>query len=427
MPFAIHQIIRFVASIVLLTFVVCSSKLFAQVDEQAVLHTNESIVPSARLVSFDSAGKWLFNADGNQTAIDQAALVRWGAWSGSLRKSAVWLADGSWIAGRIEFISTNEITVHSDWFQAAKVPIRDVRAMVMVAPASLNAWNELQSRLASVSGARDSMWLKGNRQVSGVLRIGVDEFDRQPRFVLENAGQSLDVDSTDVLAIAFSPALIGPVPDQAKQSVLALDDGSRLNVRKLGEVQGRIRIELSNGVVLQSLDALAEFCGGITCLSNQPANTTFLSAVEPANYKHIAQSQLEWPLGRNRDLFDRPLMTSTELSGIVDRGLATHSSSQVAFRLDGSRQKFLAEVALAKPAEGADERLGSVTCQVLVARANKLQVVETFALDRTRSASHLVDVDLSTGQLLVLVTEQSDFAQYADHVLWFDARIAKLP
>jgi len=104
-----------------------------------------------------------------------------------------------------------------------------------------------------------------------------------------------------------------------------------------------------------------------------------------------------------------------------------HSSSQVAYRLDGSEKRMLVEVQLAKPADGANEQLGSVNCQVMVARAGKLQQIADFHLDRSRSDPHFLDLDISGSQLLVLVTDQSDFAQYGDHVLWLDARILIKP
>jgi hypothetical protein len=111
--------------------------------------------------------------------------------------------------------------------------------------------------------------------------------------------------------------------------------------------------------------------------------------------------------------------------GIIDRGLATHSSSQVAYRLDGNEKKFLSEVVLARPTDGADERLGSAACQVMLARAGKLQQVASFSLDRSDSSPKPISVDISGAQLLVLVTEQADFDQYGDHVLWLEARIAR--
>ena len=389
---------------------------------QSILHTGEEVIPSALLVQLNENSQWSFDVDGKLKTVDNSAIVRWGAWPGALQKTSVWLTDGSWLAGRVDFNSPQELTLHSDWFQPVKIPLRSVRGMVMIAPASIAAWNRLQSQLEATTGGRDTLWLSGNRQIAGVLRIEHDELEKSPRYTLENAGQTIPVEASEVQAILFSPTLLGKIPIQSKQTVIGIEDGSRLNIRKFSQKADRIYIELADGITLESLDAKVEFCRGITCITNRPARTTFLADLEPASYKHISQSQLTWPLGRNRDLLGLPLMNSL---GIIDRGLATHSSSQVAYRLDGSEKKFLAEVVLAKPSDGSDERLGSVACQVMVARSGKLQQVATVDLDRRdkNGASKPLAVDISGAQLLVLVTEQSDFAQYGDHVLWLDARV----
>ncbi len=389
---------------------------------QSFLHSDEEILADAQLMQLNEKGQWAFDVGGKLKTIDNANVVRWGAWPGVQQKSAVWLTDGSWIAGRLEFGSSQAVTLHSDWFLPVKIPMRSVRGIVLIAPASIQAWNRLHTQLESVTGSRDTLWLSGNRQIAGVLRIEINEFEQTPRYVLENAGQTLPVDASEVQAIAFSPTLLGKIPSQSKQTVLGLEDGSRLNIRNVLQKSDRVHITLVDGVELESFDAKAEFCRGITCITNLPARTIFLSEIEPASYKHISQSQLSWPLGRNRDLLGQPLMNA---QGIVDRGLATHSSSQVAYRMDGSEKKFLAEVALAKPADGADEQLGSAACQVMVARAGKLQQVAAFNLDRSSDSTKPIEVDISGAQLLVLVTDQGDFGQYGDHVLWLDARVLR--
>jgi NPCBM/NEW2 domain len=388
---------------------------------QSILHTSEEVVAHAQLVHLKENGQWAFDVHGKLMTVDNAALVRWGAWSGVLRKTAIWLTDGSWLAGQVEFSSPEEVTLHSDWFQPVKISLRSVRGIVSIAPASISAWNRLQAQFEATTGGRDTIWLSGNRQIAGVLRVEQDDFGKSQRYVLENAGQTISVDASEVQSIAFSPTLLGKLPVQSKQAVIGIEDGSRLNIRRFSQKGDRIQIELADRLELESLDSRAEFCRGITYLTNQSAATTFLSDIEPASYKHISQSQLTWPLGRNRDLYGQPLMNSL---GIIDRGLATHSSSQVAYRLDASAQKFLAEVVLAKPADGADERLGSVACQVMVARSGKLQQVAAFNLDRHEVAPKALEVDIRGAQLLVLVTEQADFAQYGDHVLWLEARVA---
>ena len=405
-----------------LVFASVCAAIAATSHAQSWLHTSDEVVASAQLIQLNAQGQWSFDVDGKLKTVDNLAIVRWGAWPGVLQKSAVWLTDGSWLAGRVEFNSPQQVTVHSDWFQPVKIALRSVRGMVMIAPASLHAWNRLQTQLDATSGGRDTVWLNGSRQIAGVLRFELDERAQLPRYVIENAGQTIPVDANEVQAILFSPTLLGKIPVQSQQIVLGIEDGSRLNISKISGQADRMRVELANGLALVSLDSQAEFCRGITCITNLPKRTTFLADVEPASYKHITQSQLVWPLGRNRDLLGQPLMNSI---GIIDRGLATHSSSQVAYRLDGSEKKFLAEVTLAQPADGADARFGSTSCQVMLARGGKLQQVATFNLDRSETSAKPVDVDISGAQLLVLVTEEADFAQYGDHVLWLDARIAR--
>jgi hypothetical protein len=150
-----------------------------------------------------------------------------------------------------------------------------------------------------------------------------------------------------------------------------------------------------------------------------------LSDLVPARYRHVSDSTLRWELGIDRDLFGAALHTD---SSLYLRGLASHSSSQIAYRWDGSPVRLLAEVTLAAAAPGSAAQLGSVDCQVLVARGGKLQSVHTFSLRRTAQGAtqmvELIDLELRDAQLIVLVTDKSDYGQYGDHVLWLDARLS---
>jgi len=152
--------------------------------------------------------------------------------------------------------------------------------------------------------------------------------------------------------------------------------------------------------------------------------TSFLSDLTPARYRHLPDSTLSWELGADRDVMGGPLHTK---QSIFLRGLATHSSSQVAYRWDGSPVRMLAEVTLAAALPGAAERLGSVACQVLIARDGKLQTVHSFSLRRsaegTAQSVEMIDLELPDAQLIVLVTDKADYGQYGDHVLWLDARL----
>ncbi len=248
---------------------------------QSTLHTSDTILPQATLVELEQGGKWSFESQGKRQSVPAADVVRWGTWQGIQQHSAVWLSDGSWLAGRIQFTSPDSLTLQSDWFEPTQISLRAVRGLILIAPASLNAWNAIQSEMEAASGGRDVLWMTGGRQIAGVLRVGAGESQALPRLALENGGQESAIESEEVRAVVFSPTLMGEVPKQTKQRTIGLDDGTRLNIRSLREDGGRLQITLSDGLVLKSLDAKAEFCRGITNLTSVPQTVQFAADLTP--------------------------------------------------------------------------------------------------------------------------------------------------
>jgi hypothetical protein len=104
-----------------LLFISACVAIAAPSNAQSTLHTSEEVIPNALLIQMNEQGQWAFDVNGKLKTVDNSAIVRWGAWPGSLQKSAVWLTDGSWLAGRVEFNSPQAITHHSDWFQSANI------------------------------------------------------------------------------------------------------------------------------------------------------------------------------------------------------------------------------------------------------------------------------------------------------------------
>lgn len=388
------------------------------------LHTAGAIENHVQLETIDGRG-WHF-AGTTEDRVDQDQLVRWGSWPGILRAQGIWLRDGSWLCGEIG-LSGDQLTVESVWLQCPPIAQSNVRGLVLTPPASLSAWIELWRQMLAVEGQQDVVWLGGNRRISGIVRR-LESTGRQSstRLTIDSNGRTVELDFDDIQAIVFSPALLGGVRPPAARLSVGLDDGALLLARETGTRDGRMTFLLESGIEVASLDAAREFSTGVTYVENHPSDTIFLSDLEPASYRHLGDSKLEWELGIDKDLLSRPLMTA---GGTVHRGLATHSSSQVAYRWDGSAGRFLAEVVLAPPDPQANPRLGSVDCQVLLARGGKLELVQSFTLvrtsgERSTEASANVDVDVGDAQLVVLVTDQADFGQYGDHVLWLSARFA---
>jgi hypothetical protein len=394
------------------------------------LHTTTDMYQPARLVKMEPNHLWTFQYAERETQIPSSRIVRWGSWPGVRDQPAVWLGDGSWLCGDVQ-ITSSTISVTNDWLKTPDFPVDNIRGVVLAPPTSLSRWLDLQSQMEAVVGEQDVLWLSGGKRLSGILRWSAGGEAVPSRTVeLDASGQRIEVPLESVQAIVLSPTLLGPVPSHQNTLQLGLVDGSLLYVSQLQPQTSSVELSLEGGTQLSSFDGPWQFCKELVLLSSNPGQagtggSQYLSALPVASYRHLADSSLTWPLGIDRNVYGRSLHTR---QGIFSRGLATHSACQVAYRWDGSPARLLAEVTLGAAPPQAAPGLGSVQCQVMLARGSELETVERFSLtrkpDKKAPAVQLLDVDLSRAKLVVLVTEKADFGQYGDQVLWLDARIA---
>ncbi|MEO8270006.1 MAG: NPCBM/NEW2 domain-containing protein [Aureliella sp.] len=398
--------------------------LTAQLSAQT-LHTLNDIQRDVKLHSIESSDSWNFILAGQETTLSAERIVRWGAWSGVLNDQAVWLSDDSFVCGQVE-LNASGVTLGNDWLQVPSLPWKAIRGVVLAPPRTLDNWLALQAQMQSRSGEEDIVWLVDGKRLSGIVRVdGAQDVRGEQSIHVDSSGQNISLRLADIQAIVFSPALLGPVPEHRGSIQLSLIDGSRLWTLQIGPSPPGIGLTLDSGLQLQSIDQTSVFAGSISGVARPSATTTFLSDLSPARYRHLPDSTLRWELGTDRDVLGAALHTE---HSIFLRGLATHSSSQVAYRWDGSPVRLLAEVTLAAAPPNSAERLGSVACQVLVARDGELQTVHSFSLQRAAEGAvqplEILDLDLRDAKLIVLVTDKADYGQYGDQVLWLDARLA---
>ncbi len=394
------------------------------------LHTLDTVAQPARLVALTATDLWTLAVNNQERKVASSALVRWGSWPGVLDEQAVWLSDGSFLCGPLD-ISGSQVTLTNDWLDSPPLAWETIRGLVLAPPTTLANWLALQTQMEAVRGDQDMVWLSGGRKLSGILRVVPTSNSDQTSIDIDTAGQTVTMTLDEIEAIVFSPTLLGPLPTHVDATSLCLVDGSRLWVTHVTPGPSSVELTLENALSLKSFDAAPQFIPAIVSLARPQANTQFLSDLPPASYRHLPDSTLTWKLGTDLDVFNQSLHNE---KGMFPRGLATHSSSQVAFRWDGTAAQFLAEARLAAPAPQADPALGSVRCQVLLARDGKLQTVREFSLERIapsaqaladRKTCELISVDLLGAELVVLVTDKADFAQYGDQLLWLDARITR--
>ncbi len=390
------------------------------------LHTSDRMALDRPLQSLSTSG-WLF---GGRLTVPITDIVRWNAWPGIVKQQAVWLADGSWLVGEVQVKNGKTVAIQSDWLHIPDIDLKSIRCILLSPPASAKQWQRMQTQISSLQGGQDCVWLSDGQRVLGVLRWPADDLNNlTQQLVLENGNQQTELELEDVQAIVFSPALFGPTtfgsaPSNALNT-LGLSDGSLLRNCEIGFTATTTQLKLASGIQLESLDSSASFSSAICYIAGQPQGTSFLSQLKPADYRNLSDTKLKWQFGADRDVSGQALLIP---EGFVERGIALHSSSQIAYRWDGSAARFMAEVCLAARDPWMDAPLGSVVCKVLLARDGQLQQVHELRLarpakDQPPLEAELIDIDLSGSQLLGLVVEKADYGQVADEVFWLDARI----
>ena len=398
-------------------------------EPQHVLHLADQRVDSAQLLDIADDGRLIFQTTSGVQTYDLHDIVRWGKERSTPSSHYVWLSDGSWLAGRVQWKSERSFEVTSDWFQPQQFHLEDVRGLILQPPVSAKSFAELEQRMRAATGAADVLWNQRGEPLSGLLSLTLRQpvdgnSEAVPSWSLKTkaSAQSVALDADNIQAVVWSPVLRQQLSSLRGNSLMVLRDGSRLHVSALMRSgEGRVAVVLGNQQRLDAFDASRQFVAAIARISGNPRKVTWISDMEPARYRFMQEGGLEWPLGRDKDLFGRPLIVADE---VVQHGLVVHAPAQVAYRWDGRAAKFLADLDLIGAGEGASSDIGSVECKVLVAREGKLVEVFKSPVLRRETPPAPVQVDVDGAQLIVLLVEDADQGMVGDHVLWRDARLA---
>lgn len=391
------------------------------------LHLANARLERARLLDIAEDNQWEFQIAGQSQPVAASAIVRWGEARPSSGAPLVWLNDGSWLAGQLRWKSPQVLELISDWFVPVELDIDRIRGIIFQPPPSLRQWAALAEEMRRARGAEDAVWTT-KEQISGVLTLRLrreesGESGLTTEWTLAKTGRpGLILDSSELRAIVLSPVLRSPlVAEVPGQLSVGLSDGSHLRVASLGRTSQQVVVVLSDKVQLQSLDASRQFAEAIVCVHGNPADCQWLGELEPARYRIITEAgQLNWPLGRDRDLFQQKLWKAGQP---VEHGVCMHAPSQVAYRWDGTPGKLIAELSLL--VESSDSSVGSIEGKVLVARGGALEEVYSSGVLRPTSPAAYVAIDLAQAQLVVLLVGEADQGPMGDHALWREARLVR--
>jgi hypothetical protein len=221
---------------------------------------------------------------------------------------------------------------------------------------------------------------------------------------IDTKSGSVKVPTSRIEAVVFDLPQVDGAPAKTASLLVGLRDGSLLHAAAIEADGHRIVGQAAADVVaLQST-------GG--------DSFTYLSDLEPADYRHLSFLDISWPLARDRNLLAGPMISG---GAIYLKGLGLHSASRLTYVLDGTASRFEAEFAL----DDAAGPRGSVVFRVFLARDSTWH--EAFASDVVRGDQRPrpVSVDVTGAEVITLVVDYADRGDELDHASWLDARLVR--
>jgi NPCBM/NEW2 domain len=283
------------------------------------------------------------------------------------------------------------------------IPLDSLLGLVLSPPSNSEAFEDLLVKVRDMPRKSESLWLvNGDRLTGGLLGLS----DHIVTFQAQ-AGP-VDVDRAQVVALGFDPALVNyPLP-KGDFFELTLIDGSRLGVSELrierGQVDGVSRFGVPIRLAIGDLARIHRRSESIEYLSDRPAD-----AAEYESY--IGPTR---PYRRNGAVDGRAMRLSGQ---VYDRGIGTQSRTLLAYRLKPTDRRFQALV-------GLDDRagpLGSVVFRVSVDGKDRF-VSPAMSVRDTPKA---IDIDVTGGKALILVTEFGERGEVRDFADWVEARLIR--
>jgi len=267
--------------------------------------------------------------------------------------------------------------------------------------------NLLAESTANNNRDTDLVWLTEGDLLSG----HVSSFDGVT-LDLELAGETVSLAASRVAACSFANREAQQAASNAAYLV-GLDDGTILESDRLSvNANG---IELSQPV---AGELKASSPKSLRFVQNQTRSITYLSDVQPLDYKQTPYFDQAWPLARDQS----PLGRVPTVSGRrYAKCLAMHAAARAVYAVPAGARKFCAELAI----DDSAQRRGSVVFRAYLATGGSLTKAYESPVVRGGDEPVSLSVDLADASALVLVVDYADRGDELDHALWLDARFVE--
>jgi len=363
---------------------------------------------SGRIVSLGPGAIRLASAEGAEHELPLNRLIKLTrevpATFAPLDRSHVILPDGDCLMRVVVGSSTDtSLEVQSDALGKLGIPFDCLLGLIMSAPGQTDELDAIWDRVRLEPRTSEVVWLTNGDRLSGGF-LGLD--DRKIKIQVD--GKPVDIDRPGILAVGFDPTVVSYPRPRSDFMEVTLSDGTRLGVEgariEEGSVQATTRFGQSIRFPLAELVRVHARSRSVVYLSErQPAKVVYVSYVGPTR---------EYRVDRTVDGHLLQLAGQT-----YDRGIGTQSRTLMAYAIEPGDRRFQALV-------GVDERagpMGSVVFRVLLDGVEQFNTPPLTDRDAPRS----IDVDLSGGKFLILVTEFGDRGNVRDLADWVEARLIR--
>lgn len=288
--------------------------------------------------------------------------------------------------------------------QPTAIPLDSLQGVILAPPSDPDALAVLVRRVREEPRDAEVLWLaNGDRLTGSLLELGPEKVAFQPDTGPITLGRSA------VVALGFDPALVSYPRPEGLHVDLTLVDGSRLGVRDPVIEQGRLSGHARFGTEVRCPLA------SIARLTIRGGAVSYLSERDPAGAQYVGYvGDHPGAFGRDQTWDGHPL----RLAGrSYERGLGVLPRTLLAYRLDPADQRFQALV-------GLDDRAGDLASVVFRVLVDGKERYASPPLGR-RTPPLELNVDISGGKLLILITEFGERGDVQDSADWIDARLVR--
>ena len=354
-------------------------------------------------------------ADSASREVSAGTFVRWANPRDPVRRSRILLTDGSELVADLSWTTDGSVQLADDQMQIrtsllgrVTLPRTALRGVLFDAARDpVVADRVLRGMRAAGPSEQDQLWLvNGDRLAGEIGKIDGAEA------TLKLADESIDVPLTNLSAVSFHQP--NSAPAVPARWALGLQDGTLLRAASARGDDKRLHAKLASGIEING-----KSLSDIVFLQNLTSDGfTYVSDMEPIDYKHTPYFNLAWPLAVDENLLGQPLRVDGKR---YRKGVAMHTASRAVYRLSGNERTFESTIALDDTAGNE----GSVIFRVYAVRNGKPELALESEIVRGGDAPQPISVNITGAQGLVLLVDYADYGDQQDHANWLDARLVR--